>query len=169
MDLFDIAVASKLAGGGGGGGGSCVELLTTKSLGHVETSSTSATQIDSATFQREDFKDYDWILVITSTGAQATGTHYATISAFWVYTSKVPGCDGLVDCKNLNFSINSYDVLTSAAGNSTSYICGVYATATVSGTSVTIDFMSKYNSSYSRTINGDYTAKIYGVKLLDLI
>ena len=47
---------------------------------------------------------------------------------------------------------------------------GVYVNAaSVSGSTMTMTIYYKYNNNNTGTINGNYTARIYGVKLYDLI
>ena len=63
MDLFDIAVAKKLAGGGGGGGGSSWELLAQKEYSFSEEAPTTSTQIDTITVPSTDIWNSDLIIV----------------------------------------------------------------------------------------------------------
>lgn len=63
MDLFDIAVASKLAGGGGGGGGSSYTLLHEEDI-QVTYSSTSATAAVQIPLSAEDVYTNDHIVYV---------------------------------------------------------------------------------------------------------
>ena len=171
MNLYDIAIAKKLSGGGGGGGGgSRIDLLATQSLGHIETESTTATEVGAiGGFTYNDFEDYDLILCVASTGVKAEGVHYATVCPLWLTGSALPTKNGLQNGARIVYQGTSGGGLKSAGGTETSYMCGVFVTFSTRSGNITIKFSSKYSSSNSGTINGDYTAKIYGVKLFDLI
>lgn len=223
MDLFDIAVAKKLAGGGGvtptgninitstaqtdvsayataqvvdddlvasnikkdvdilgvvgtyegggGGGGNSLTLLATETLGEVSTTSTSETAIGKTITlsSRDDFNDYDILFVICSSNNQADGGHVATVAGGLlfgdsVYTHK--------NSASLPLETNNYkrvgDKIESRASSGTS-IAGVYAKGALSGSTLTFTFYSKLNSTRTGTINGTYTAKVYGLNIYDLL
>lgn len=47
---------------------------------------------------------------------------------------------------------------------------GIYVnSASVSGSTMTLAFYKRYNSNSTGTLNGTYTARVYGLKLYDLI
>ena len=59
---------------------------------------------------------------------------------------------------------------TVVIGGSISLLNGIYVNAaTVTNNTMTLTFYYRYNSNHTGTINGNYTARVYGVKLYDLI
>lgn len=152
----------------GGGGTSRLDLITTKSLGTISTSSTSEASINqSIVIDKTDFNDYEIIVVITSVDSVVSNRHVATVGIVTVYG------DSDASSKNsayqpsvkTNYMHNGTKLVSRA--NNTAY--GIYAKGSYSKSKLTLAFYQKYNSSYTGTINGSYTARVYGLKLLDLI
>ena len=152
----------------GGGGGSGLTLLKSESLGTLSTTSTSATNTNKS-MTLTGFNDYDLLIVDVSVDSTTNNRHTSTVS-FIINTGTSD-----VNTKNTyNVGSNRWNSKLSSGGtgstrqSTTAY--GIYVnTATVSGSTMTIAFYYRYNSNHTGTINGSYTARIYGVKLYELI
>lgn len=157
MDLFDIAVASKLAGGGGGGGGgSALTLLTTKDLGDLSVTSTSEENLNqSLTFDKEAYEDYGILLTIVEASEQVDGHLVATASAAFLGEGSVqtPSAKGE--------KVKTSEGLAYRTNNNA---YGVYVKGSISSGTLTLTFYGRYSSLYTTTIDGHFTAKVYGLK-----
>ena len=165
---FYTAAGVRTQGTSSGGGGNGLTLLKTTSLGTLSTSSTSATNTNK-TMTVTGYNDYDVLVVDVSVDTPTNGRHTSTVSMVYVTgTSNV-------DTKN-TYAVgsNKWNSKLSSSGTgstrqSTSAY-GIYAySATVSSSTMTISFYYRYNSNNTGTINGTYTARVYGLKLYDLI
>ena len=152
----------------GGGGGSGLTLLKTYALGTLSTSSTSATDTGKST-TLTGYNDYDVLVVDVSVDTLTNNRHTSTVS-FVILTGT-----SNVNTKN-TYAVagNKWNSKLSSSGTgstrqSTSAY-GVYVnSATVSSSTMTLTFYYRYNSNNTGTINGTYTARIYGLKLYELI
>lgn len=168
MDLFDLVIAKKLAGGGGGGGGGVGTLLASKSLGTVNTSSTSETQIDTITIS--DAANYDMFLAIVKGDSIINSRHYASASFAHLYGTsdrahEPAGTTGAP-------ASNRWNCIATSSGNlkTTQNGRGIYIGNLVrSNYDITITICAAYNSTQTGTINNDYSVEIYGINLYDLI
>lgn len=157
------------ASGGGGSGG--LTLLQTTSLGTLSTSATSATDtgktISIAT--TTGFTGYDVLVVDISVDTPTNGRHTSTVSfVFLTGTSNVNTKNTVAVGSNKWNSKLSSSGTGSTRQSSSAY--GIYINgATASDTALTMTIYYRYNSNNTGTINGSYTARIYGVKLYDLI
>ena len=150
------------------GGGSGLTLLKTTSLGTLSTSSTSATDTGK-TMTVTGYGDYDVLVVDVSVDSTTNGRHTSTVSMVYVTgTSNVNTKNTYaVGSNKWNSKLSSSG--TGSTRQSTSAY-GIYAySATVSSSTMTISFYYRYNSNNTGTINGTYTARVYGLKLYDLI
>lgn len=153
---------------GGGGGGSGMTLLKTTSLGALQTSSTSAADTGK-TMTVTGYNDYDALVVDVSVDTPTNGRHTSTVS-FVLLT----GSSNVNTKSTYTVGSNKWNSKLSSSGTgstrqSTSAY-GVYVNAaTVSGSTMTLTFYYRYNSTNTGTINGSYTARVYGLKLYDLI
>lgn len=165
MDLFDIAVASKLAGGGGGGGGGNFELLLTESLGHLETTSTSATATDKS-LTVENINDYDMLIVMIYCNNQTEYAHKASVRPLLFRQQSDAG----VAAVSGYAPVQNYRVADYPYKNTDNNSYGVYPNnVTISDGVATVPIFMRYNGTYSGTINGDYTACVYGLNFHDLM
>ena len=153
---------------GGGGGGSGLTLLATKSLGTISTSSTSAAD-SGKNITVTGYNDYDVLIVDVSVDSTTNNRHTSTVS-FVILT----GTSNVATKNTYTVASNKWNSKLGSTGtgstrqSTTAY--GIYAnSATVSGSTMTIPFYQRYNSNNTGTINGSYTARVYGVKLYDLI
>ena len=150
------------------GGGSGLTLLKTTSLGTLSTSSTSATNTGK-TMTVTGYNDYDVLVVDVSVDSITNNRHTSTVSMVYVTgTSDVSTKNTYaVGSNKWNSKVSSSG--TASTRQSTSAY-GIYAySATVSSSTMTISFYYRYNNNNTGTINGTYTARVYGLKLYDLI
>lgn len=155
----------------GGGGGSGLSLIKTTAIGAVQTSSTSATDTGKTVSlaQSTGWQNYDLLLVDISVDTNTNGRHTSTVTPVFIAGT------GNINTKN-SYTVNSYrwnSKLSSTGTASTrtaTTAYGVYINAaSASDDTLTLTVYCKYNSSNTGTINGTYTARVYGVNLYDLI
>ena len=150
------------------GGGSGLTLLKTTSLGTLSTSSTSATDTGK-TVTVTGYNDYDVLVVDVSVDSVTNGRHTSTVSMVYL-----TGTSAVTTKNTYAVGSNKWNSKRSSSGTgstrqSTSAY-GIYAySATVSSSTMTISFYYRYNSNNTGTLNGAYTARVYGLKLYDLI
>ena len=151
----------------GGGGGSGLALLGTTSLGTISTSSTSAADTGK-TVTATGASSYDLLVVITSC-TKTNSRHWATIGLIELYntTDASSTASSSISGNKYNYKVGSTGTVQSRCGT-TAY--GIYPNScTWSSGNATITLYQRYNSTSSGTINGTYTARVYGLKLYDLI
>lgn len=161
----DGTITTGTASGGGSGIGA---LLTTYTIGAVSTSSTSATDLGKSTTV-SNIHNYDLLIIDVEVDTKTNGRHVETIRTAWITagTNITTHNGATLATATWNAKAGSSGTVTSRT-NTTPY--GVYAySVSVSSTDgkATIAFYSRYNSTQTGTINGSYTARIYGVKLYD--
>ena len=156
----------------GGGGGGVGTLLATLSLGTISTSSTTAADTGKS-ISVSNVNNYDLLIVETSVNTVTNNRHTATVGLIFLTASSTVGTkDGAtVATVKWNSKISSSAVTTTRAGT-TAY--GIYPNSCSVATSnnvttATIPLYRRYNSTSTGTINGNYTARVYGVNLYDLI
>lgn len=152
----------------GGGGGSGLTLLKTTSLGTLSTSSTSAADTGK-TMTVTGYNDYDVLVVDVSVDTTTNGRHTSTVSfVLLTGTSNVSTKNTYAVAGNKwNSKLGSTG--TGSTRQSTSAY-GVYVNAaSVSSGTMTLTFYYRYNSNSTGTLNGTYTARVYGLKLYELI
>ena len=165
---FYTASGVRTQGTASGGGGSGLTLLKTYSLGTLSTSSTSAADTGKS-MTVTGYNDYDLLVVDVSVDTPTNGRHTSTVS-FVLLT----GTSSVSTKNTYTVGSNKWNSKLSSSGTgstrqSTSAY-GVYVNAaTVSSSTMTLTFYYRYNSNSTGTLNGTYTARVYGVKLYDLI
>ena len=162
--LRDGSVVTGTASGGGGG----LTLLATKSLGTISTSSTSATDTGQ-TVSVSGINNYDLLIVETSVNSITNGRHCSTVGLIFLNGSSdvsTKNGSGIATVKqNCKASSNG---TKSTRSSTTAY--GIYPySCSISNGTATITMYQRYNSTQTGTINGNYTTRVYGVKLVDLI
>ena len=156
----------------GGGGSSNWVLLGTKDCGTISTSSTTAATINKD-FSVSGVGDYDLLVVETSVNTVTNNRHAATARLIWLTAGSTIGTKNgaTIATATWNVKFSSSGVATSRASTTPRgiypYSCTVSTTNGV--TSAAIVMYSCYNSTQTGTINGTYTARVYGCKLYDLI
>lgn len=160
----------KLTGTGGGGSDRLV-LLQTTSLGSLSTSSTSATDTGKTVTlaQSTGWQNYDLLLVDISVDTKTNGRHTSTVTPVLLTgTSNVSTKNTYTVGSNKWNSKLSSSGTASTRQSTTAY--GVYINAaSVSSNTLTLAVYYRYNSNSTSTLNGTYTARVYGIKLIDLI
>ena len=148
-----------------------LDLLRTQSLGHIETSSTSETNTGLTTVfnSRDDFNDYEMLVVIVSADEEVNNSLIATVGTPLLYGDSNAHYKNsvYVPSATTNYKLNSDGSKMLSASNNTSY--GIYVKGGLSGSTLTLTYYTKYSSLRTGTINGNYTARIYGLKLIDLV
>ena len=160
------SVTGSYAGGGGPG-----TLIKTESLGTLSTSSTSATDTGKTITlaSTTGWSDYDLLLVDISVDSVVNGRHTSTVSLVLLTgTSNVATKNTYtVGSNKWNSKLGSTGTASTRQATS-SY--GVYVnSATVADGTLTLPVYYRYNSNNTGTINNAYTARVYGIKLIDLI
>lgn len=155
----------------GGGGSDRLVLLQTTALGTLSTSSTSAADtgktvsLASAT----GWANYDLLLVDISVDTKTNGRHTSTVTpVILTGTSNVSTKNTYtVGSNKWNSKLGSSGT-ASTRQSTTAY--GVYINgASASNNTLTLTVYYRYNSNSTGTLNGTYTARVYGIKLIDLI
>ena len=166
--IFVASNGTITTGTASGGGGNGLTLLKTTSLGTLSTSSTSATNTNK-TMTVTGYNDYDVLVVDVSVDTPTNGRHTSTVSMVYL-----TGTSAVTTKNTYAVGGNKWNSKLSSSGTgstrqSTSAY-GIYAySASVSSSTMTITFYYRYNSNNTGTINGTYTARVYGLKLYDLI
>ena len=155
----------------GGGGSDRLVLLQTTAIGTLSTSSTSAadTGKTDSLASTTNWDDYDLLLVDISVDTTTNGRHTSTVSGVLLTgTSNVTTKNTYTVMGNKwNSKLGSTG--TASTRQSTSAY-GVYINAaSVSNSTLTMTVYYRYNSNSTGTLNGTYTARVYGIKLIDLI
>ena len=152
----------------GGGGGSGLTLLSTYAFGSFSGSATSATNTNKS-MTVTGYNDYDVLIVDVSVNSTTNGRHTSTVSFVMV-----TGQSNVTTKDTYAVASNKWNSKLSSSGTATTRqstsAYGIYAySASVSNSTMTISFYYRYNSNNTGTINGTYTARVYGLKLYDLI
>lgn len=165
---YDVTNLAQIVINVSGGGGSGFTLLKTTSLGTLSTSSTSAADTGKS-LSVTGYNDYDMLLVDVSVDSTVNGRHTSTVSMILLTgTSNVSTKNTYTVVSNKWNSRLSSSGTGSTRQSTSAY--GIYAnSASVSNSTMTIPLYYRYNSNSTGTLNGTYTARVYGVKLYDLI
>lgn len=153
----------------GGGGTDHLTKIATKSLGTINTSSSSATDTGQ-TLDVTGFDDYDMLIAICYTPTHTNNRHVATVRLIcFSATSNVNTKTSTSIAMNTQHFKMSSGTLVERTGT-TAY--GVYVNAATINTTTprtcTLTIYQRYNSTSTGTISGSYTLDVYGVKLQDL-
>ena len=155
----------------GGGGTDRLVLLQTTSIGALSTSSTSATDTGKTVSlaQSTGWQNYDLLLVDISVNTTTNGRHTSTVTpVILTGTSNVSTKNTYTVASNKWNSKLGSTGTASTRQSTTAY--GVYInSASVSSNTLTLTVYYRYNSNSTGTLNGTYTARVYGIKLIDLI
>lgn len=165
---YDVTNLAELVVNVSGGGSGIGTLLATLSMGTISTSSTQAADTGKS-ISVSGINSYDALLVETSVDTVTNNRHTATVGFIFLTASSTVGTKdgGTIATVKWNSKISSNGTTTTRAGT-TAY--GIYPNSiTISSGTATIPMYRRYNSTSTGTINGNYTARVYGVKLYDLI
>ncbi len=155
----------------GGGGTDRLVLLQTTAIGSLSTSSTSAADTGKTVSlaSTTGWQNYDLLVVDISVDTTTNGRHTSTVSLVLLTgTSNVSTKNTYtVGSNKWNSKLGSTGT-ASTRQSTTAY--GVYINgASVSSNTLTLTVYYRYNSNSTGTLNGTYTARVYGIKLIDLI
>ena len=155
----------------GGGGSDRLVLLQTTAIGALQTSSTSAADTGKtiSLASTTGWADYDLLLVDISVDTKTNGRHTSTVTpVILTGTSSVSTKNTYTVASNKWNSKLGSTGTASTRQSTTAY--GVYINAaSVSSNTLTLTVYYRYNSNSTGTLNGTYTARVYGIKLIDLI
>lgn len=159
---------TKVTGTNSGGGGGGMTLLTTYTMGAIATSSTSSVSTGK-TITFTGYNDYDVLVVVASVDTPTNDRHTSTVSMIYL-----TGPTGVETKTTYTMGGNKWNSKLSSIGvgttrqSTTAY--GIYAQSpSVSNNTMSIQMYQRYNSSNTGTINGNYTVRVYGLKLYELI
>lgn len=164
VDVTQYASADVNVSGGGGGDDS-LTLLATQDLGTLSTTSTSAVAIDTHVVV-PNMNDYELLIVLCQRSESVFGYHVATLG-FVSLTNPSGDFHTKQTTTALSPTINYRDTGDDGIKSTQSNTTGIYPSY-VSPSEGKITLSMKYNSSRTTTINGNYTAKVYGAKIADL-
>ena len=169
-DSTDDDCVASVTGSYSGGGGTGT-LIKTVSLGTLSTSSTSATDTGKTIEMASStgWSNYDLLLVDISVDSVTNGRHTSSVGfVFLTGTSNVNTKNTYAVGSNVwNSKVNSSGT-KSTRQSSSKY--GIYAnSATVADGTLTLPVYYRYNSNNTGTINNAYTARVYGIDLIDLV
>ena len=155
----------------GGGGSDRLVLLQTTAIGSLSTSSTSGTDTGKTVTLASStgWQDYDLLIVDISVDTKTNGRHTSTVTpVILTGTSNVSTKNTYtVGSNKWNSKLGSTGT-ASTRQSTTAY--GVYVnSASVSSNTLSLPIYYKYNNNSTGTLNGTYTARVYGIKLIDLI
>ena len=169
---YDVTnLASLVVNVSGGGGSGIGDLLATTAIGAYSTTSTQATNMN-MNIAATNVNGYDVLLVETSVDTEVANRHTATVGVAFITNSTNASTKNAAVMANArwNAKLSSASV-TQTTSSTTAY--GIYPNSctmtTTSNGTATFAMYARYNSTRSGTINGTYTARIYGIKLCDLI
>ncbi|MBO7449791.1 MAG: hypothetical protein J6U54_05420 [Clostridiales bacterium] len=143
-------------------------LLNTTSIGTVSTTSTQAASLN-ISLSVSGVNNYDLLIVESSVNTVTNGRHTSTVRLIFLTAGSAIGTKN-----GATIATATWNTKASSAGATTSNVSttayGVYANScTVSNGTATIPMYRRYNSTSTGTMNGTYTARVYGVNLYDLI
>lgn len=157
-------ITTGTASGGGGG----LALLSTTSLGTLSTTSTSAADTGKS-LTVTGYADYDLLIVDVSVDTPVNNRHTSTVSMILVTGTSSVGTKNTYTVVSNKWNSKLSSTGTGSTRQSTTAY-GIYAnSASVSGSTMSIPLYYRQNSNSTGTLNGTYTARVYGVKLYDLI
>lgn len=165
---YDVTNLASLVVNVSSGGGGVGTLINTTSLGALSTSSTSAASTNK-TLSVTGYNNYDLLIVDISVDTKTNNRHTSTVS-FIILT----GTSDVTTKNTYTVGSNKWNSRLGSTGtastrqSTTAY--GIYAnSASVSGSTMSIPIYYRYNNNNTGTINGNYTARVYGLNLIDLI
>ena len=155
-----------------GGGGGIGTLLNTTAIGTISTSSTSAADTGKDVVVT-GINGYDLLIVETSVDTVVVSRHAATTRVILLSCSPTIGTVSGATIATATWNCKKANTLTNATTRCGTTAYGVYPNDCTISTSnngtATMNIYQRYNSTSTGTINGTYTARVYGVKLYDLI
>lgn len=147
--------------------GGLATLIKTVNLGHLTTSSTSA--VDTGVTIDVDLTTdlYDFYLLVAETEPQ-TSHLYATMSAAALqYGTGYPNFSGVTSglFRYLVY-VNENDMYVSSYRTSASGVFIPDSGCTVSDNTLHLPIKMAYSSTYTKTVDGDFTGYLYGINII---
>lgn len=168
-DASDDDCVTSVTGTYSGGGGSGIgTLLNTTSIGTVSTTSTQAASLN-VSLSVSGVNNYDLLIVESSVNTVTNGRHTCTVGLIFLTAGTTVGTKNgaTIATAKLNMKASSNGTTTTST-STTAY--GIYPNScSVSDGTATIPMYRRYNSTSTGTMNGTYTARVYGVNLYNLI
>ena len=155
----------------GGGGTDRLVLLQTTAIGSLSTSSTSAADTGKTVSlaSTTGWQDYDLLLVDISVDTTTNGRHTSTVTPVLLTGTSNVSTKNTYTVAGNKWNSKLGSTGTASTRQSTSAY-GVYINAaSVSSNTLNMTVYYRYNSNSTGTLNGTYTARVYGIKLIDLI
>lgn len=155
----------------GGGGTDRLKLIQTTAIGSLSTSSTSGADTGKTVTLASStgWQDYDLLIVDISVDTKTNGRHTSTVTPVILTGTSNVGTKNTytVGSNKWNSKLGSTGT-ASTRQSTTAY--GVYVnSASVSSNTLSLPIYYKYNNNSTGTLNGTYTARVYGINLIDLI
>ena len=169
---FIAADGTLTQGTASGGGGGIGTLLKTESLGNINYTSTSAGSL-STTITVNNVETYDMLMIAISRDSKGNSKHYSTLTSVFLLASTDISTKSTISAVAPKWNaIVSSDGSVRTVYTTSAY--GVYIsspTLTTTGTEkrANLPVYARYNSTNSGTIDGSYTAEIYGFNIYSLI
>lgn len=162
IDVTSFATVSVNVSGGIG------ELILEYPLGEISTTSTSATNTGK-TLSLTNINPYEALIIIIAVDTPTRGRHLATVSYIFLNanTRVTTKTGGTIATAKQQYKYPPSGDVTSVTYTS-AYGIYPYSIGIGSRGTATITIYQRYNSSYTTTIDGNYTARVYGVKLYEL-
>lgn len=158
------AVGTASVGGSGGG----LELLLTYPMGALSTTSTTAVSTG-ITLTVPNAGQYPLMLVDVRIDTVASKKHVATVSYVTLAGSSGGPAGATINSVARNGEFTYRKGTRTAIDFNSMSLYGIYVnSATYSSGSVHMNMYMRYDAAYSGTINGTYTARVYGVDLFSL-
>lgn len=140
------------------------DLLVTEDLGTLNTSSTTATTV--TTISVSGLSLYDALVVNCNVNTRVNSRHYGTTTLIWLNASsnRLNKDGNAIATAKQNIRAGANGTTNTVRSSTTAY--GVYASScSISNNTATITISVRYNGTQTGTINGTYTARIYGINL----
>ena len=150
------------------GGNGIGTLLNTTSIGSVNTTSTQAASLN-VSCEVSGINSYDLLIVESSVNSTTNNRHTATVGLIFLTAGTAIGTKNgaTIATAKWNSKLSNTGTATTSV-STTAY--GIYPNScSISNGTATIPMYRRYNSTSTGTINGTYTARVYGVNLYDLI
>ena len=158
----------------GGGVSSNFVLLKEQYIGHVESTNTSAVNLN-VTVEVQDCVQYDALVMVAKASSKSAGRHVMTIAYYTLdgqidnVSSSTPtySKSSVSSARRIHYTYsNSAGTIYYRVKSNNNY--GIYGNSpTVSNSSVSFPMYVTYNSSYTGGFNSDYTIYVYGMKLFN--
>lgn len=154
------------------GGGGIGTLLKTQSLGHIQPSGTSA-ESTGQVIALDNYKNYDLLVLHISADSRKPNSHLCSLVMVLLYNNSFTDDYGNVkdDLLAVGHKLNYMtDDSNGVAAKAISSYYGIYPNSVyVTNDILYMPISVRYNATSTSEIDNDYTARVYGINLYDLI